>query len=115
MNLEEAGRTLRKMYDAAPHGEKVGRIYLFGIQYADELNGLTSKDIVARSGINEPYHTEVSKGCKRPTEAKRRERRACQGRSIWIESGLSPEAAVPQASLRKTRTFPRELLPAIQQ
>ena len=30
MNLEEAGRTLRKMYDAAPHGEKVAHIHLFG-------------------------------------------------------------------------------------
>ena len=62
MNLEEAGRTLRKMYDAAPHGGKVAHIHLFGIKHADELDGLTSKDIVVRSGIKESYHAEVSKG-----------------------------------------------------
>ena len=46
MTLEEAGRKLREMYDTAPDGEKTTHIHLFGIQYADELHGLTNRAII---------------------------------------------------------------------
>ena len=64
MTLEEAGSKLRKMYDAAPYGEKVAHIHLFGIKYADELGSLTNTDIVRQAGIRESYHSEVAKGRK---------------------------------------------------
>ena len=62
MTLEEAGRKLREMYDAAPYGEQVAHIHLFGIKYADELGSLTNMDIVRQAGMRESYHTEVAKG-----------------------------------------------------
>ena len=64
MTPEEAGRKLREMYDAAPYGEKAAHIHLFGIKYADELDGLTNMDIVRQAGIYESYSTEVAKGRK---------------------------------------------------
>ena len=62
MTLEEAGRKLREMYDAAPYGEQVAQIHLFGIKYADELGSLTNMDIVRQAGMRESYHAEVAKG-----------------------------------------------------
>ncbi len=64
MTLEEAGRKLREVYDAAPYGEQVAHIHLFGIKYADELDGLTNMDIVRQAGMHESYYTEVAKGRK---------------------------------------------------
>ena len=64
MTLEEAGRKLREMYDAAPDGEQVAHIHLFGIKYADELDDLTNMGIVRQAGMRESYHTEVAKGRK---------------------------------------------------
>ena len=64
MRLEEAGRKLKGMYESALHGEKVAHIHLFGIKYADELDGLTSMDIVRQAGLRESYNTEVAKGRK---------------------------------------------------
>ena len=52
------------MYDAAPYGEQVAHIHMFGFKYADELVSLTNKDIVRQAGINESYITEVAKGRK---------------------------------------------------
>ena len=62
MTPEEAGQKLREMYDAAPYGEQVAQIHLFGIKYADEVEGLTNLDIVRHAGIHESYNTEVAKG-----------------------------------------------------
>ncbi len=62
MTGQEAGRKLREMYDSAPYGEQVAQIHLFGIKYADELEGLTNAEIVRHSGLYESYITEVAKG-----------------------------------------------------
>ena len=62
MTLEEAGQRLREMYSTAPYGEQVAHIHLFGIKYADELEGLANVDIVRQAEMYESYGTEVAKG-----------------------------------------------------
>ena len=64
MTADQAGRKLREMYDSAPEGEKAAHIHLFGIKYAEEVDGLTSNDIVRRAGLPISYGTEVAKGRK---------------------------------------------------
>lgn len=57
---------LRRMYDDAKRNEAVSQINLFGILYAEEIKASSStlKELVALSGINMGYVTEVSKGVK---------------------------------------------------
>ncbi|KAF6558332.1 hypothetical protein G9G63_25735 [Paenibacillus sp. EKM202P] len=66
MNVQELGRILSDMYNKAPHGKQVAKIHLFGVKYADVIqrNNYSVKEIVATSGINNSYATEVSKGIK---------------------------------------------------
>lgn len=66
MNVQDLGKTLSAMYNKAPHGKQVAQIHLFGVKYADTIqrNNYSVKDIVAASGINTSYATEVSKGIK---------------------------------------------------
>ncbi|NQX63740.1 hypothetical protein [Paenibacillus qinlingensis] len=66
MNIQELGKILGEMYIKAPHGKQVAKIHLFGVKYADVIqrNHYSVKDIVAASGINISYATEVSKGIK---------------------------------------------------
>ncbi|WP_339192790.1 hypothetical protein [Paenibacillus sp. FSL W8-1287] len=66
MNVQELGKILWEMYNKAPHGKQVAKIHLFGVKYADiiQRNNYSVKDIVAASGINISYATEVSKGIK---------------------------------------------------
>ena len=62
MTLDEAAQILREMYYNAPRGEQVAHIHLFGIEYADQLEGLTNPEIVRQAGPNGSYHSEVAKG-----------------------------------------------------
>ncbi|WP_231573993.1 HTH-like domain-containing protein [Paenibacillus sp. FSL R5-0345] len=64
LGVQELGRILCEMYNKAPHGKQVAKIHLFGVKYADIIrkNNYSVKDIVAASGINISYATEVSKG-----------------------------------------------------
>ena len=64
MTLEEAGIKLREMYDAAPNGEQVVYIHLFGIKYANQPGSLINKEIVRQAKMKESYGTEVAKGRK---------------------------------------------------
>ncbi len=64
MTPDQAGRKLKEMYDSAPEGEKAAHIHLFGIKYADEVDGLTNIDIVRQAGLPTSYGTEVAKGRK---------------------------------------------------
>ena len=48
MEFQELADILRGAYEAAPEGEKVVRIVLFGIEYAEEL-GIFSPNRVARA------------------------------------------------------------------
>ena len=64
MNIHEAARILRNMYNNAPHGEKTTAIRLFGIKYAREISSLRLNDLVKEADIKLSYQTEVSKGIK---------------------------------------------------
>ena len=62
MEFQELADILREVYDAAPEGEKVVRIVLFGIEYAEEL-GIFSPNRVARAADIPPsYYTEINRG-----------------------------------------------------
>ncbi len=41
MTIEQAATILMQMYKTAQHGERVVQIHLFGIRYADDLQGFT--------------------------------------------------------------------------
>ena len=64
MNIHEAARILRNMYNNAPYGEKTTAIHLFGIKYAREISSLNRQDIVREAGISSSYDTEVYKGVR---------------------------------------------------
>ncbi|OBZ09042.1 hypothetical protein A8L34_23130 [Bacillus sp. FJAT-27264] len=66
MTVNELGKILSDMYRNAPHRKQVAKIHLFGVKYADVIlkNDFSVKEIVAASGINQSYATEVSKGIK---------------------------------------------------
>lgn len=63
-SVDELGSILRRMYDDAPHGEKVAHIHLFGIKYAADIHaaGLTAGSVVKAAGLRTSYQAEVSKG-----------------------------------------------------
>ena len=52
------------MTTTAPDGEKVAHIHLFGIRYADELDGLNLDDLLDLAGERRSYKTEIAKGRK---------------------------------------------------
>lgn len=64
MNVGEASRLLAKMYLKAPDKEKVLSIHLFGILYANELDGIPIKEVVLRAELPVSYQTEVRKGMR---------------------------------------------------
>lgn len=66
MNIDELGRTLRDMYENAPHGEKTTGIHLFGVKYANQIatGGLTGAEVIRASGIKPSYLTELHKGIR---------------------------------------------------
>ena len=61
MTIDEAARRLKAMYDDASTGKAVS-IHLFGIRYADELDGMSIGEVVIRAGLPKSYQTEVRKG-----------------------------------------------------
>ena len=62
MTAEEASEKLREYYLTAPDGEKAIQAILFGIEYAEQIEDLTSPEIVRRAGVPSSYNTEVSYG-----------------------------------------------------
>ena len=62
MTTDEAIRILRVMYDGAPWREQVAHIHLFGIKYADELEGLNFHDIAEQATHKRSYGSEIYKG-----------------------------------------------------
>jgi len=52
---------LKKRYDSAAVGGQVVAIYLFGIEFADALDGKALKEICSEAGISPTYATELSK------------------------------------------------------
>jgi hypothetical protein len=67
VNKEELGVELKNMYERGrARGESVVMIQLFGIRFAPQIRsgGFTPADIIAASGIQDSYATELSKGIK---------------------------------------------------
>ena len=64
MLSEEAGRLLRQMYDTAPRGDRLLQFHLFGIRYADQIEGLSNHAIIVKAGLPVSYETEIAKGRK---------------------------------------------------
>ena len=50
------------MYEKAGVGGKATAIHLFGIRFADELEGQPLKTIAFEATGRESYHTEIRKG-----------------------------------------------------
>jgi 5-methylcytosine-specific restriction protein B len=62
MKIEEAAQILKEMYDTAPEGEKVIRVHLFGIKYADQIANIPCQEIAIRADLKPSYGTEIRKG-----------------------------------------------------
>ncbi|KSV61481.1 hypothetical protein N185_10680 [Sinorhizobium sp. GW3] len=61
MTIDEAAKNLREMYQDPTYG-KVTAVHLFGIRFANALDGMPLKDVAVRAGIAESYHAEIRKG-----------------------------------------------------
>lgn len=63
LSIEDLGKLLRKMYDAAVGG-KVSAIHMFGLKYGAVIkaNDYSVSEIIRISGISDSYNVEVSKG-----------------------------------------------------
>mgnify|MGYP003644554707 CR=1 FL=1 len=61
MTIDEAAKTLKRMYDDPATGKAVS-VHLFGIRHAEELGGMNLKEVATRAGISENYATEIRKG-----------------------------------------------------
>lgn len=62
MQINEASKILRDMYQKADHKEKGVAIHLFGIKYADQIESMSAKDVVVGAELPESYKTELRKG-----------------------------------------------------
>ncbi len=63
MTLNELGKILAEMYEKAAIGEKVVKVHLFGVMYAEEIKAIGSnKDVAVAAGIPETYGVEIGKG-----------------------------------------------------
>ena len=64
LSIQELGKILADMYNAGKN--KTAGIHMFGVKYGAIIakNGYSANSIVAASGINASYDTEVSKGLR---------------------------------------------------
>ena len=60
----DISRVLHDAWAQAPEGDIVVRIHLFGIRYAEELQGVDLRKLVDAAGIPKPYATEIRKGMR---------------------------------------------------
>ncbi len=60
--LDELAEKLRSMWDAAPHRGKTPMVHLFGIRYADELEGMDLAALAELAGRPPSMETEIRKG-----------------------------------------------------
>ena len=51
MTINELAKILEDMYENAPKGEQVLKIYLFGIKYYKEIKEVGVKNVIVQSGI----------------------------------------------------------------
>ena len=64
MTSEELSRIFRERYHSAAHRQVATSIHLFGIEYADALQGHSIKEICTMADVPVSYATEVYKGMK---------------------------------------------------
>jgi 5-methylcytosine-specific restriction protein B len=64
MTIATLAAELRDAVNRAPDGERVVNIHLFGIRRAQDLDGISLKEIVRLAGIPSSYHTEIHKGMR---------------------------------------------------
>lgn len=64
MTLEQLAAILSRMYEEAPHRQKVAHIHLFGIRHARDIAaaGVSASAVVERSDVSDVYVSEVQKG-----------------------------------------------------
>jgi hypothetical protein len=65
-------RALREAWSQAPEGDVVVRVHLFGIDYAEDLQGINLHELVAAAGIPRPYATEIRKAMRLAEYVRRR-------------------------------------------
>ena len=64
ITVEEAGDVLRRMHSGALHGEKSISLIIFGVKYADDLEGMTLASVIQKSGIHPTADVEIGYGMK---------------------------------------------------
>lgn len=64
MTTEELTRALRDAVLGAEEGNKVVAIHLFGIRYAEALDGRNLTELVDRAGLGKSWVTEIRKGVR---------------------------------------------------
>lgn len=64
MTFDELAEVLRNMWESAPKGGKSIMVHLFGIRYADELEGMDLKVIAELAGLRRSMGTEIYKGSR---------------------------------------------------
>lgn len=66
MNLDEAARILREMYDSAPRGSKTLAVHQFGIDCGQEIkaNGWSPSEIAHRAGLRVTWGPQINDGIK---------------------------------------------------
>ncbi len=62
MQIEEASKILKQMYQEALPKEKALSVHRFAIIYANEIRDLSAKDIAIGAGLPVSYKTEIRKG-----------------------------------------------------
>lgn len=62
--MNEIVDMLKRLIDAAPKGDKVVTIHLFGIEHAARLDGMNLQELAERAGIGKSYGTELRKGIR---------------------------------------------------
>lgn len=50
------------MIEAAPAGSRAVTVHLFGVRYADQLQGMPLRELAERAGLTKAYGTEIRKG-----------------------------------------------------
>ncbi len=64
MTTEELTRALRDAVLGAEEGNKVVAIHIFGIRYAEALDGRNLTELVDRAGLGKSWVTEIRKGVR---------------------------------------------------
>lgn len=57
-------RPLREAYRDAPEGDVMLRIHLFGIRFAEQLEGVNLKELADAAEVPESFATEIRKGMR---------------------------------------------------